>query len=204
MASYKYYFTFLKLFVIWKPKRRKIMKYLFLAATDFELDTARRVWQDADAEFCVSGWGAEATLQTLEAAFATGTPFDGIVDVGIAGSGTTRLPLGAVAHVVAEHHGDRQGTWLHNPAPWPALDFLPKATGRTLQELDARWRAEAADIESMEGAAFFEFCLRHGIPFAEIRAISNTVGETDRSRWDIPLALRNLQTALETFKNGLK
>jgi len=203
MASYKYYFTFLKLFVIWNPKRRK-MKYLFLAATDFELDAARRAWPDADAEFRVSGWGAEATLRTLEEAFAAGTPFDRIVDVGIAGSGTPSLPLGAVAHVVAEHHGDRQAPWLYNPAPWQALDFLPKATGRTLQELDARWRAEAADIESMEGAAFFEACLRHGVPFAEIRAVSNAVGETDRSRWDIPLALRNLQTALETFKNGLK
>lgn len=200
MASYKYYFIFLKLFVIWNRKRR-IMKYLFLAATDFELDVARRAWQGADAVFRVSGWGADATLRTLEAAFSAGVSFDRVVDVGIAGSGTPDLPPGAVAHVVAEHYGDRPGPWLRNPAPWPALDFLPQATGRTLQELDDCWRGETAGIESMEGAAFFEACLRHGVPFAEIRAVSNFVGETDRSRWDIPLALRQLETALTRLKN---
>lgn len=177
------------------------MKYLFLAATDFELDAARRAWEGAEAAFRVSGWGAEATQRTLEAAFAEEGPFDRIVDLGIAGSGTPQLPTGAVAHVVAEHHGDRPGPWLRNPAPWPELAFLPEATGRTLQELDDRWRGEAADIESMEGAAFFEACLRRGVPFAEIRAVSNPVGESDRSRWDIPLALHRLETALTRLKD---
>lgn len=177
------------------------MKYLFLAATDFELDAARRAWQGVDAEFRVGGWGAEATERTLETVFGSDLVFDGVVDVGIAGSGTPRMPLGSVVHVVAEFHADRQGPWLRNPAPWPVLDFLPKATGRTLQELDDRWRGEAADVESMEGAAFFEACLRRGVPFAEIRAVSNAVGETDRSRWDIPLALRQLETVLTRLKD---
>ena len=54
----------------------------------------------------------------------------------------------------------------------------------------------------MEGAAFFEACLEAGIPFAEIRSVSNTVGEADRSRWDIPLALAKLHEALSlTFRN---
>ena len=177
------------------------MKSLFLAATDFELDAARRAWQGADAEFRVSGWGAEATVRALETAFAAEGPFDRVVDLGIAGSGMEQLPPGAVAHVVAEHHGDRPGAWLRNPSPWPELAFLPQATGRTIQELDDRWRREPADIESMEGAAFFEVCLRYGVPFAEIRAVSNPVGETDRSRWDIPLALRQLETALTRLKD---
>lgn len=177
------------------------MKYLFLAATDFELDAARRAWQGGEAEFLVSGWGSEATSRTLEAAFDSDLVFDAVVDVGIAGSGTPHLPPGAVAHVVAEYDAVRRGPWLRNPAPWPALGFLPEATGRTLQELDDRWREESADVESMEGAAFFEACLRHGVPFAEIRAISNFVGETDRSRWDIPLALQRLETALIRLKD---
>ena len=184
------------------------MKLLFLAAVDFELDAALRACarSDAgsDAVFVTGGVGAAAAREALERAFRSGIPFDRVVNVGVAGSGTPLLPVGAVAHVVSERHGDREGSLLRNPAPWPELGFLPQATGRTLQELDDRWRREPADIESMEGAAFFECCLRQGVPFAEIRAVSNQVGERDHARWDIPLALKNLQTALETFLNVLK
>ena len=178
------------------------MKLLFLAATEFELDAARRAWRGADALFCVSGWGASATLQALGTVLPEGGPVDRIVDVGIAGGGPA-FPVGTVAHGVEERHGDVPGPVLRQPAPWPELDFLPQAAGRTLQELDDRWRGEPADIESMEGAAFFEGCLRLGIPFAEIRAVSNAVGERDHARWDIPLALRNLEAALRTLKDNL-
>ena len=47
--------------------------------------------------------------------------------------------------------------------------------------------------------AFFEACLAAGVPFAEIRAVSNAVGEEDRSRWNIPLALANLQSFLNSL-----
>jgi futalosine hydrolase len=48
------------------------------------------------------------------------------------------------------------------------------------------------DIESMEGAAFFYTCIKEGIPFAQIRAISNYVEPRDKSKWNIPLAVKNL------------
>lgn len=48
------------------------------------------------------------------------------------------------------------------------------------------------DIESMEGLAVFYVCLNKKIPFSEIRAISNKVEKRDLSKWDIPLALKNL------------
>jgi futalosine hydrolase len=52
------------------------------------------------------------------------------------------------------------------------------------------------DTESMEGAAFFYSCLLSGIPFYEIRSVSNYVGERDRKKWDIPLAVENLNSVL--------
>jgi futalosine hydrolase len=52
------------------------------------------------------------------------------------------------------------------------------------------------DVESMEGAAFFFSCLTSGVPFHQIRAISNFVEERDKSKWDIPLALANLNSTL--------
>lgn len=52
------------------------------------------------------------------------------------------------------------------------------------------------DVESMEGAAFFYACLTSSVPFHQVRSISNLVEERDKSKWDIPLALANLNKAL--------
>jgi futalosine hydrolase len=52
------------------------------------------------------------------------------------------------------------------------------------------------DIETMEGATFFYICTRERIPFLALRAISNKVEHRDKTKWDIPLALRNLSEKL--------
>jgi futalosine hydrolase len=57
-------------------------------------------------------------------------------------------------------------------------------------------RTTKADIESMEGAAFLYACLAAGIPNTQIRAISNFVEERDKARWDVKLALMNLNSVL--------
>ncbi|MCK9625181.1 MAG: futalosine hydrolase [Bacteroidales bacterium] len=76
---------------------------------------------------------------------------------------------------------------------------LPKVAGITVQTVSGRketnkerFRIFSPEVESMEGAAFFYVCLMEGIPFIEIRAISNYVGERDKSKWEIPFALKNL------------
>ena len=172
------------------------MKILFVAAVDFELAVARSVRPGSDDVFLCTGMGPAATREALAAALAAGH-FDLAVDLGVAGSyDTTRFPAGSVAQVVAEYFGDRPGPALRNPAPPAVFDALPKAVGNTVPALDERYRGVVADVESMEGAAFFEACLAAGVPFVEIRAISNAVGEADRSRWVIPLALDNLKKAL--------
>ena len=60
------------------------------------------------------------------------------------------------------------------------------------------------DIETMEGAAVSYVCLMENIPLAQIRAISNYVGERDKSKWDIPLATTNLATKVINILNNLK
>ncbi|MBR1538541.1 MAG: hypothetical protein IJ636_03445 [Bacteroidales bacterium] len=178
------------------------MRILVIAAVDFELDAARKVWEGESVCFLRGGVGAEATRKVLEDALDSGG-FDRVLDIGIAGSYRPDLLPGAVVHVTAERHADGAGEWLLNPSPWPELDFLPVAKGNTLQMLDDRFRVSPADIESMEGAAVFEVCLRRGIPFAEIRSISNAVGERDHANWDIPAALSALESALNTLKTRL-
>ena len=53
-----------------------------------------------------------------------------------------------------------------------------------------------AGIESMEGAAFFYAALLSGIPFVEIRAISNYVEPRNRETWEIGKAIENLNNLL--------
>ncbi|MDR2383708.1 MAG: futalosine hydrolase [Prevotellaceae bacterium] len=55
------------------------------------------------------------------------------------------------------------------------------------------------DIETMEGAAFFFVCLMENVPFAEIRSISNTVEPRDKSKWNIPLAIKNLSDKVNEY-----
>lgn len=52
------------------------------------------------------------------------------------------------------------------------------------------------DVESMEGAAFLYACLVSQTPFIQVRAISNRVEPRNRSKWDIPLAIRRLNEFL--------
>ena len=175
------------------------MKILFVAAVDFELNVARAVRPGAGDSFLCTGMGPEATRCALEPVLAAGG-FDLAVDLGVAGScDPARFPVGSVVQVTAEQFGDRPGALLRNPAPPACLAGLPQAVGNTVPALAAQYRSREADVETMEGAAFFEACLAAGVPFAEIRAVSNAVGEEDRSRWDIPLALKNLQAFLNSL-----
>jgi futalosine hydrolase len=53
-----------------------------------------------------------------------------------------------------------------------------------------------AEVESMEGAAFFYACLHAGVPFLQIRGISNYVEPRNRDAWNLPLAIQNLNATL--------
>ncbi len=52
-------------------------------------------------------------------------------------------------------------------------------------------------IETMEGAAFFASCMAFDVPCCQLRSVSTLVEARNRSAWDIPLALKNLHTALQ-------
>ncbi len=55
------------------------------------------------------------------------------------------------------------------------------------------------DIESMEGAAFFVACKDASKNYIQIRAVSNYVEKRDKSKWQMPLAIKNLNDFLITF-----
>lgn len=51
-------------------------------------------------------------------------------------------------------------------------------------------------IESMEGAAAAQVCLAISVPFAEVRGVSNIVGERDKRHWDIAKAVKRVNEAV--------
>lgn len=53
-----------------------------------------------------------------------------------------------------------------------------------------------AVCENMEGAAVAHVCLMHGVPFIEVRGISNIVKDRDKRRWNIRKAAGNCQWAV--------
>ncbi len=54
-----------------------------------------------------------------------------------------------------------------------------------------------AQIENMEGAAFFFVCLMQKVKFVEIRAISNFVEPRNKDNWQIMTAISNLNENLK-------
>ncbi len=86
---------------------------------------------------------------------------------------------------------------------WEAINRLPKVTGNSVNTMQTDpgkikrlTTLFPADVETMEGAAFLFGCLVEKIPCAQIRAVSNYVGERDKTKWEVRLALKNLDTVL--------
>jgi len=58
-----------------------------------------------------------------------------------------------------------------------------------------RVRRFAPQVESMEGAAFMYACLISGVPFAQVRAVSNIVEKRNREAWQMGEAIGALGRA---------
>jgi futalosine hydrolase len=92
---------------------------------------------------------------------------------------------------------------LWNPGA-KEMHFLPKVHGITVNKVHGneesitsfRQQFPFAQVESMEGAAFYYGCLVAGVPFMELRSISNFVEKRNRANWNIPLAIQGLNDVL--------
>ena len=62
--------------------------------------------------------------------------------------------------------------------------------------IHALYQKYQPDIESMEGAVFHYVCLKKKLPFLQIRAISNFVGDRNKANWQIQTAIEMLNTEI--------
>ena len=104
-------------------------------------------------------------------------------------------------NLVGENEFPFEAGRLVNVAPplLPPLSALRTVNGitvntvhgneRTIEAVRARCQPE---VESMEGAAFMYSCLVAGVPFAQVRAVSNAVERRNRGAWKLDAAIRAL------------
>ncbi len=100
--------------------------------------------------------------------------------------------------------------WLLNTDDYLKHSDLPKVKAITVNKVsDSELQKQQfvkqfnADIETMEGAALHYVCLQENIRFIQIRAVSNYVGERDKSKWKLKEAIENLNKELIKLINQL-
>ncbi|MDB5200269.1 MAG: futalosine hydrolase [Chitinophagaceae bacterium] len=93
--------------------------------------------------------------------------------------------------------------WLINTSEILQASHLKKVKAVTINKINDRKRQTKqlkeifnAEVESMEGAAFHFVCLQQNISFIQVRSISNSVGERDKTKWKLKDAIENLNREL--------
>ncbi|CAM5526164.1 Futalosine hydrolase OS=Streptomyces alboniger OX=132473 GN=mqnB PE=3 SV=1 [Streptomyces alboniger] len=182
---------------------------------------------DAIAVGVGPGAAAAGTATALARAAAAGRPYGLVVSAGIGGGFQPDAPVGSLvvadAVTVADLGAETPegfapvtelgfGAVTHRPPPSLVrglADACGAATGTVLtvstvtgsagRAAELRLRHPAALAEAMEGFGVAEAAALHGVPVAEVRAVSNPVGPRDRAAWRIGEALAALGEAFGKF-----
>ncbi len=184
----------------------------------------KKACEKLDISFLITGAGMVATAFALGKHFAQ-NQYDLAINLGIAGSFDRNIPLGEVVEITQDTFAelgaedDEQFITIDElgfgESVFTATYSLPdslnikKTTAITvntvhgneasIQKLSSRIDAQ---IESMEGAAFFYACKQAGVPCMQIRAVSNYVEKRNRNAWQIGLAVKNLNTFAAELLNS--
>lgn len=148
--------------------------------------------------------------------------FDVIINAGIAGTFDSNMPLGQVVLVMQDELAemgaeDGDDFILFNDLNLggssiftakyddeiKAINHLPKVNGITVNKVHGKIKSIEktkqffnADVESMEGAAFYRATENMAPIVIQIRSISNLIEKRDKSKWQIPLAIKNVNACL--------
>ena len=179
---------------------------------------------DFVVDILVTGIGVVFTTYTLSRKLAE-KEYDLVINAGIAGSFNPNLKIGDTVYVETEQFADlgiedknnfntifEKGFIDKDQFPFKnALLENPCELGSNLKKVSAitvntthgcvksinLFRNKfKSDIETMEGAAFFYVCLQEGVKFFQLRTISNYVKERNEAKWNILLAIKNLNHQL--------
>ncbi|MFL5959790.1 MAG: hypothetical protein ACJ75G_05960 [Gaiellaceae bacterium] len=171
---------------------------LVVAATERELALL-----DGFETFCCGIGPVEAALQTSRR--LEGRRPDVVVHVGIAGSRTLEPPalvLGSEAVYCDVIDPSSTLPRVERVQPDAALlerarAALPEAHLLPIATCGKVGAGTGYDVEAMEGFGVLRACELAGVPAIELRAISNSPDENDRTRWRFDEAFAALASALE-------
>ncbi|MEO6303448.1 MAG: futalosine hydrolase [Bacteroidia bacterium] len=155
--------------------------------------------------------------------------FDHVINVGVCGAFDRDLKIGEVVMVVEDtlsemgaeddtafiKYADMNlgGTNIYRHLVQfqnPLLDHVKKVKGITVNKVHGNEESIKTvntsyntHIESMEGAAFFRGCSRLSENYYQLRAVSNYVEKRDKNKWNMPLAINNLNDFVVTLITDL-
>jgi futalosine hydrolase len=136
---------------------------------------------------------------TLEPGSLVHVASDRLVELG-AEDGETFLTIQQMGLLGGDEFPFAHGRLVNSsPPPIELLADLPAVDGVTVNTVHGDERTIARvverfnpDVESMEGAGFMYSCLIHGVPFAQVRAVSNRVERRNRAAWKLDEAIAAL------------
>jgi futalosine hydrolase len=172
---------------------------LIVAATDREL---------CGADGLVCGVGPVEAAAATARALALRT-FAAVLHIGLAGA--RGLEVGTIVVGTEAVYSDLEAEWpvVDRAAPDPALveaaiHALPDAVSGAIHTSAAVGSASnkvlhGPLVEGMEGFGVLRAAALAGVPAVELRAISNEIGEPDRSRWEPQRGLDALRAALQVL-----
>jgi len=196
------------------------MRILICFATDIEIHSEYKNKLNQSYpnlfDLLITGMGTANTIYYLTKALQQ-KKYDLVINMGICGAFDEQLKLGEVVQVVADTFADlgfqeehvfihlaeleKKAMFLEHKNKWNLK--LPKVRGITVNTVSSdilrnkmMQKKYNADIETMESAAYFMVCKHEKIPLIALRAVSNKVGERDKSKWNIALAVHNLWLTL--------
>ena len=202
---------------------KPLLDFLGIAIPTIGMNNANIDFEEKDIKLLITGVGMVNT------AFMMGkyndSLYDLVINVGVCGAFHKNLKLGQLVNVtedVISELGAEDGTdfltydKLNLPGvhefscdfkkSYEAINSLKKVKGITVNtvhgndiSIEKVIQLYHPDIESMEGAAFFAGCERANGDFMQIRTVSNYVEKRDKSKWEMPLAIKNLNDFLINF-----
>lgn len=186
-----------------------------LAPTELEL--AALTFEHPDLSKRACGVGGIALAMDL-IPYISVDKFDLIILAGLAGGNPSESKLSEVVKINTDVQGDLGAFQNEKYIPFTSMglienkapstkynicdDVLPElkilnslSTNTLFQEAmpnALRHTHYDTQIENMEGAAFHEICEEYEAPYLHLRAVSNYIGERDKSKWQLKEALQHL------------
>jgi len=176
------------------------MNTLLVFATEMERDGVFPNGIPKEYDCLITGVGILSAAISLSKAFQKQN-YKNAIQIGIAGAyGSSGLQLGDIVEVKSD--------CLVEFLPWEPNTFFASGTlpnevaklvkGATVfscadtKEMEFT-RGELAQVETMEGAAFFAACKEYKVEATQIRAISNYATKYEKSQWKTGDALLKLR-----------